>query len=337
MSVTTVFRAVIRVILTTYRKLILFFQMLRVAALQIKSSSNKSELFQRITDLVTDAATKHKSQLIILPEAFTGLYGVKHFESNAETWKAKDSGTKLMSDLALQHQIHIVGGVIEQHPINKKMYNTIAAFAPNGVECARYRKMHLSKVSVGEDDTSEGSVLESGEELSWFDIAESNDTNRMGSSWRIGLASCFDLRFHELSDLLVKPPPHGLGSDVLVYPSSWLKSTGDLGHWDVLLKARALDGQCYTMGISNSEDAGQETVAFGSTQIIDPMGQVVSKCLDNTADEIVSGVLFKDKMIEVRNKRIPLQRCKRPIIYKDALRNAQGISSAMMRAPTGMD
>ena len=319
--------------------------MLRVAAIQLRTSSCRSELFSRVESLVEEAVTKHRSQLVVLPESFTGIYGVEHFANNSEQWKAKDSGTKLMSTLASTFEIHIVGGVIEQHPINKKMFNTIAAFGKQGQEVARYRKMHLSQVSVGKDATSEGSILESGDALSWFDIAperKENDNGNAGKDesesvgWRIGIASCFDLRFRELSDMLCKPPPHGVGSDVIVYPSSWLKSTGDLGHWEILLKARDLDGQCYVVGTSNAEDLNQETVAFGHTQVIDPAGRVLGICSDHTADEIVPAVLTKEKMIDVRRKMLPLERCRRPIIYQDALKQAQAIPYAMLRAPTGM-
>jgi predicted amidohydrolase len=308
---------------------------LRVAAINFKTSSNRVELLARAAQLIEAAATQHSAQLVVLPEAFTGLYGVKYFASNAEVWKAKHSGTQLMAQMAAKHHIHVVGGVIEQHPINKKMFNTVAAFGPNG-EVARYRKIHLSKVTIGPDSTSEGTILESGDELSWFDIADSGDGSD-GRGWRIGIACCFDLRFRDLSDMLVKAPPKGVGADVLLYPSSWLKSTGDLGHWDTLLKARALDGQCYVVGVSNAQDDEQDCVAYGHSQIIDPLGRVMNVCENHCEDEIVVSEMTMKQMIKVRNHLIPLESCKRPIIYEDALRSVQSMPSAMMRPPTGTD
>ena len=102
---------------------------LRVAAINFKTSSNRVELLARAAQLIEAAATQHSAQLVVLPEAFTGLYGVKYFASNAEVWKAKHSGTQLMAQMAAKHHIHVVGGVIEQHPINKKMFNTVAAWS----------------------------------------------------------------------------------------------------------------------------------------------------------------------------------------------------------------
>ena len=312
--------------------------MLRVAAVQLRTSSNRKELLERAGALVEQAATAGGAQLIVLPEAFTGLYGVRHFRSNAEQWQAKDSGTHMMSLLAAKHQVHIVGGVIEEHPISKKLYNTVAAFGPAGEEVARYRKIHLSKVQVGPDKTSEGDVLQRGSELSFFDIAgeEKNDPTG-GRGWRVGLACCFDLRFRELSDMLVRPPPNGIGADILVYPSSWLKSTGDMGHWETLLSARALDGQCYVMGVSNAQDDDQECVAYGHSQVVGPLGNILSVCQDHRADEVVCHDLSMEVMENVRRSMIPLESCRRKQVYEDALRNAQSNYAAMMRPPTGLD
>lgn len=136
--------------------------------------------------------------------------------------------------------VHIVGGVIER-AVDQHLYNTVIAFGPQGQEVARYHKMHLSRVRVGPDATSEGSVLEAGHDLAAFDI---------GEVWRVGLACCFDLRFPQVAAALTDT--RGLACNVLLYPSAWLASTGDLGHWDSLLKARALDGQCYAVGANQT-------------------------------------------------------------------------------------
>ena len=99
-----------------------------------------------------------------------------------------------------------------------------------------------------------------GDELSWFDVGDC----------RVGLACCFDLRFKEMAAMLVDAPPHGLGCDVVLYPSAWLQSTGALGHWETLLTARALDGQCYVVAPNAATVTDAETVAFGRTMIARP-------------------------------------------------------------------
>ena len=208
-----------------------------------------------------------------------------------------------------------------------------SAHRPTGQEVARYRKLHLSSVSVGEDNTSEGSILEAGEEFGWFDIDDDSDGSD-GRGWRVGLANCFDLRFKELSDALSSLPPHGLGSELLLYPSSWLKSTGEMGHWETLLRARALDGQNYVMGVSTARDETQETVAFGRSCVIGPMGETVAMCKNDCADEVVAAELSLANLLDAR-RRIPLSTSRRPLVYQGALRSAQENPLAMRRPPLG--
>ena len=107
-----------------------------------------------------------------LPEAWTGIYGVEHFEGNAEVLGAAGTGSAMMAEAAQQHSIYVCGGVIEDAttatlPSEQLLHNTIVAYGPNTTEpVATYRKMHLSKVKVGPDATSEGSVLVAGTSLS---------------------------------------------------------------------------------------------------------------------------------------------------------------------------
>ena len=155
-----------------------------------------------------------------------------------------------------------------------------------------------------------------------------------GRGWRIGLANCFDLRFPEMSNLLSFPPPKGVGAELIMYPSSWLKSTGDMGHWETLLKARALDCQCFIMGVSNTYDPHQDSRAFGRSCVVGPLGETLAVCRDDSADEIVHASLKLDKLIDAR-KRIPLADCRRPLVYEKALRSVQSNPFAMMRPPPG--
>ena len=307
--------------------------MLRVAAVQLRTSASRADTLTRASALV-DAAAKAGARLAVLPEAFTGLYGVEHFEANAEGWKNADSGTKMMSQLAERHNIFVCGGVIEQHPIKTSLlYNTVAAFGPGGQEVARYRKMHLSRVSVGGDNTSEGSILTAGDELSFFDIDDDSEGSD-GRGWRVGLANCFDLRFRAVADMLSAAPPHGIGAELILYPSSWLKSTGEMGHWETLLKARALDGQVFVMGVSNARDDAQKTVAFGRSCVVGPLGETLAVCADDTADEVVVAELRLADLLDAR-RRIPLGTSRRDLVYAGALRQAQENPFAMGRPPPG--
>ena len=200
---------------------------------------------------------------------------------------------------------------------------------------ARYRKIHLSCVSVGGDTTCEGDVLTAGNSLGWFDVPDTS-VDADGRGWRIGLANCFDLRFASLHKMLSAAPPDGVGAEVVLYPASWLKTTGDLGHWETLLKARALDGQCYVLGVSNAREETHAPVAFGHSTIIDPMGQTLATCGDDEADEVVIASLSLAALVDAR-RRIPLGAARRPLVCADALRAQQHDPRAMGRPPAGWE
>ena len=91
------------------------------------------------------------------------------------------------------------------------------------------------------------------------------------------------------------------------------------------------------VSVSNAQDDEQDCVAYGHSQIIDPLGRVMNVCENHCEDEIVVSEMTMKQMIKVRNHLIPLESCKRPIIYEDALRSVQSMPSAMMRPPTGTD
>jgi predicted amidohydrolase len=160
----------------------------------------------------------------VLPEAFTGTYGVEHFAANSELLGADGSGSATLAEIASQHALATVGGVIERCPESDLLYNSTVAYDPSGSLVAKYRKIHLSKVRVGVDDTSEATVLREGNSTASFDVVGSEE----GASFCVGLACCFDLRFPELAGAYArwgKQP-----CDVLLYPSAFLGSTGEK-HW----------------------------------------------------------------------------------------------------------
>ena len=232
---------------------------------------SKENNLKRARSLIKQAATLHNAKLIVLPEIFTGVYGLDHFGDYAEELYVgggmedmnnndndddltfSTTGSKLMSDLARQYNVYIVGGVVERD--GNSHYNTIAVYGPgngNGddVGCfvdgsnlvTKYRKIHLSQVKCGPDATSESSFFTRGDSLASFQIsvcnAEKNDSNNnindnnnnnnTTACFTIGLNCCFDLRFQKLQSLYTGTD---LDCNVLLYPSAWLKSTGDLGHW----------------------------------------------------------------------------------------------------------
>jgi predicted amidohydrolase len=190
----------------------------------------------------------------VLPEAFTGTYGVEHFARNSEILESDGSGSALLATIASQHRMHVVGGVIERCLSSDVLFNSTVAYDTSGSLVAKYRKIHLSKVRVGADDTSEASVLQEGNSTASFkipvDVITNGDGPR-GATFAVGLACCFDLRFPELAGAYARWGNEPC--DVLLYPSAFLASTGEK-HWELMLRTRALDGQFYTVGSNHALD-----------------------------------------------------------------------------------
>lgn len=273
--------------------------MLRVAAVQFKTCADRAQTIHAARELIKQAASTG-AKLVALPECFTGPYGIPFFPTHAEDYLGSDSGSLLMQSAAAEHGIHVVGGVIEKDADSPKLYNTVFAFGPDGGLAARYRKLHLSRVHVGADKTSEGSVLTPGDELVSFKVGD----------FKVGLLNCFDLRFQQASAIL-----GDMGCHVILYPAAWLKTTGDLQHWDVLLRARALDNQVYTVGIDVAQDDEADVVCFGDTAVYCPLGQDVGSRLPKTAAGIVVADLFMDHLNDIR-ERIPLRPAARRDIFQ---------------------
>ena len=255
----------------------------------------------------------------MLPEAFTGTYGVEYFAQSSEVLGSAGSGSALLAEMASRHTMHVVGGVIERCPESDMLFNSTVAYDPSGTLVAKYQKIHLSKVRVGVDDTSEASVLQEGNCTASFKVRaktnDSSETEPQSTSFSVGLACCFDLRFPELAGAYArwgKEP-----CDVLLYPSAFLASTGEK-HWELMLRTRALDGQFYTVGSNHALDATAadrpgESVMWGHSTIADPWGGVIS-VTGGEQDELAIADVDRSMLDDVRSK-IDLAAARRPETY----------------------
>ena len=275
--------------------------MLNICATQLRVSGSLSDNLSRASILISDAAAKG-ANLVVLPEIFTGTYGVQHFADHREAIGLA-GGSELLRNSAAQNGCFVVGGVVEESSTSPNtLYNTTVAYNPRGEEVARYRKIHLSKVSVGDDATSEATTFTPGASRSAFTA-----TDGAGNDFQVGLACCFDLRFQEHADKLRRKE----GADVIVYSAAWLNSTGMLGHWELMLRARALDNQVFCVGSNHAHDSEGETVMYGHSMITSPWGNVVSRAEDPTKDEGVFATVTRMELADVR-ERINLTEQRRP-------------------------
>jgi nitrilase len=149
-------------------------------------------------------------------------------------------------------------------------------WGPQGQRVARYDKLHLFAFDNGQERYDEARVLEAGDTPVAFDLAEASGapaaTAGTRPPWRVGLAICYDLRFPELFRALTPP---GQPADLLVVPAAFTHTTGR-AHWELLLRARAVENQCYVLAPAQGglHENGRRT--FGHSLVIDPWGQVLA-------------------------------------------------------------
>jgi len=255
-----------------------------VVAIQMASGPNVSANLLEAQRLISHAVADG-AKLVVLPENFS-LMG--HNETDKLAIKESESGGEIQSFLSQQarkHSIWIVGGTI---PMSSKDKSRIRAacllFNDQGDQVARYDKIHLFDVNLPGSDEQyiESETIEPGTDPIVVDTPFG----------KLGLAICYDLRFPELfRDLLDR------GMEILAIPSAFTSITGK-AHWETLLRARAIENQCYVIAAAQGgyHASGRET--HGDSMIIDPWGIILNR-LSKTA-----GIVKADIDIErVKNVR----------------------------------
>jgi deaminated glutathione amidase len=162
----------------------------------------------------------------------------------------------------------------------QRVRNSSLAFSASGDCIARYDKVHLFQYDNGTERYDEARVLEAGDTPVAFDLPA-----RDGTVWRIAMSVCYDLRFAELYRKTEKMPDRA--PDILLVPSAFTYTTGQ-AHWEVLLRARAIENLAYVLAPAQggTHDNGRRT--WGHTMAIDPWGQVLGDCAEG------AGVVLAD-------------------------------------------
>lgn len=240
----------------------------RVAAIQMNSGDSKLKNLDTVERLVEDAVRHHQAKLVVLPENFSLFDGSAALELGRQ--QAKESGDvrRFISSLAARLNVWIVAGSIpcsersDGSSVDDRVRSACWVYDDNGEEISRYDKIHLFDVDVGD---SYGSYRES----SQFEAGTSAEVVNSPAGM-LGLSICYDLRFPELYALLSSK-----GAQVITVPAAFTHKTGE-AHWEVLLRARAIETQCYVIAANQTgvHSKGRET--WGHSMIIDPWGKVLA-------------------------------------------------------------
>jgi len=233
------------------------------AAIQVTSTEDRERNLDAALSLI-DAAAARGADLVALPENvdLIGPQGVK-----VAAAEPLDGPTfTLFADKAREKKIHLLAGSIaETSTIVGKARNTSVLFGPDGTRLAVYRKIHLFDVDLSDGSRfRESDVVEPGDEV--VTVATPLAV--------LGMSICYDLRFPELYRALA-----ARGAEVLMVPSAFTMMTGK-DHWEVLLRARAIENTSWLIAPAQSGQHGHGRSSYGHSMIVDPWGVVVARCSD---------------------------------------------------------
>jgi len=239
----------------------------KIAAIQMNSSDSKKDNLETVARLVEEAAFIHKAGLVLLPENFALFDGKAALDLGLQESEGNGEIRGFISSLAKKYCIWIIAGSIpcasrpDKSLIDGRVRSACWVFDDTGVEVSRYDKIHLFDVDV---DDSHGSYRESQQ----FE-AGINPQIVDTPAGKVGLSICYDLRFPQLYSWLA-----GAGAQILTVPAAFTFKTGE-AHWLLLLRARAVENQCYVIAANQTgvHSKGRET--WGHSMIIDPWGEVI--------------------------------------------------------------
>lgn len=235
--------------------------MVNLVALQMTSTPDVNENLAAVSDAMADASIAPDS-LVVLPECFACFGGKDKGQLAIAEAKGEGPIQAHLSQLAKDYQCYIISGTFPLKTKSADMFSAACMlFAPNGECLADYRKIHMFDVSVNDATGSykESRFTQAGNEVVTVSTPIGN----------IGLAVCYDVRFPGLFT--------AMGDiDVLVLPAAFTQKTGE-AHWHALLKARAIEKQCFVVaaGQTGTHANGRET--FGHSIVISPWGETLAE------------------------------------------------------------
>lgn len=261
---------------------------MKVAAIQMVSVSDVNVNVRRAHDLLRRAA-EAGAELAVLPEHFCQM-GQRDTDKLA-IQEPYGSGVlqQFLADVAQELGLWVVAGTIPltgdgpaTQGVAPRLLNSSLVFSPEGLCVARYDKMHLFKFDNGVESYDESRVMDAGTHPVSFELP-----SRDGHVWRVGLSVCYDLRFPELYRTYA-----AAGAHLVLVPSAFTHTTGEC-HWEVLLRARAIENLCFLAAAAQGgmHDNGRHT--WGRTMLVSPWGKVLGQ-LDQGDGVVVTELSFDD-------------------------------------------
>jgi nitrilase len=271
----------------------------RIAALQTVSTPSVERNLATAERLVGEAAARG-AQLAVLPEYFCFMGADDRAKLAIAEAPGEGPIQQSLAGMARGHRMWIVGGTLPLRipGVDDLVLNASCVYGPDGRLAARYDKMHLFRYDNGRERYDEGRVLQAGDTPAAVDI----------DGWRTGLSVCYDLRFPELYRALSFMPGQR-PCDLVTVPSAFTYTTGS-AHWELLLRARAVENQCYVVAAAQGGKHENGRRTWGHSMIVDPWGEVLGVLPEG--EGVVTAQMTRERLDAVRTQLPALEhrRCR---------------------------
>jgi deaminated glutathione amidase len=268
---------------------------MRVAAVQLNSTEDKDRNLEAAERLVREAAADG-ADLVGLPEKWNLLGDSRALRDGAEP--IDGPSLEAARSWARELGIHLLAGSVAERVAGQELLsNTSVLIGPGGEDLAAYRKIHMFDVEVGGVSYRESENEQPGEEI----------VTATADGLEVGLTVCYDLRFPELFRILAVR-----GAQLLTVPSAFTATTGR-AHWEVLLRARAIENQAFVLAPGQIGEVPPHYDSWGHSAIVDPWGSVLAMAPDEVC--FVAADLDLAEQEKVREK-LPSLANRRPGAYR---------------------
>ncbi len=265
----------------------------QLALCQIKVAMEKKRNLAAAESMIREAAKKG-AEVIALPEMFNCPYSNQYFREYAEDEQGET--VQYLSSLARELRIYLVGGSIPELD-DGKVYNTCFSFNRQGEVIGKHRKIHLFDIDVkGGIRFMESETLTPGESVTIINT----------DFCKIGIGICYDVRFPELFRKMTLS-----GAKLVILPGAFNMTTGP-AHWDLTMRARALDNQIYFAAVSPARDVEGPYQAYGNSCVVNPWGEFSGRT--DAKESIVFADIDLDYLEEIRSQ-LPLLKHRKPALY----------------------
>ena len=268
---------------------------IKIAAIQMSTVADKMENVRTVKAYL-EKIKDENPDFVILPEMFCCPYQTENFPIYAE----KEGGPvwQQLSGYAKQYGIYLIGGSMPEKDAEGNVYNTSYIFDREGKQIGKHRKVHLFDIDIkGGQTFKESDTLTAGDSDTVFDT----------EFGKIGVMLCFDIRFPELSRMMVND-----GAKVIFVPAAFNMTTGP-AHWELSFRTRALDNQIYMVGCAPARDVSAGYISWGHSIVTDPWGRVTGMLDEN------EGILLAELDMdyeELVREELPLLKSRRKDIYQ---------------------